>query len=356
MFQRQTPRGTVATHERLSFERSGLRTFAHVHPGFAHVHPGFAHVRRMFADVCTRPPRVCTRSPNVCRRLHTSTQGLHTASKGSLVRAHSQQGKLGSCTLPAREAWFVHTASKGSLVRAHSQQGKLGSCHRAPPVASSSPGGRWHRAPPVAVNCGTLPAIELDHQVLLLDTPVAGFLLPVSYFRFPTSGFLLPVSYFPNALRTHKRTHCERMIRSPSAAAGYHGGRHSWNTARPSSSNGGRWHRARSPSAAGYHGGRHSWNTPRPSSSRAAGGIELDHQVLLDTMVAVTRGILPGHRAPPVAVGIELDHQVLLDTTVAVTRGMLISWVPGIDVSTANPQGNCSDPRETFFTSALCIS
>jgi hypothetical protein len=40
-----------------------------------------------------------------------------------------------------------------------------------------------------------------------------------------------------------------------------------------------------------------------------AGGIELDHQVLLllDTPVAVTRGILPGHRAP----------------TVAVTRGML---------------------------------
>ena len=35
--------------------------------------------------------------------------------------------------------------------------------------------------------------IELDHQVLL-DTPVAGFLLPVSYFRFPTS-----------------RTHCERI-------------------------------------------------------------------------------------------------------------------------------------------------
>ena len=51
---------------------------------------------------------------------------------------------------------------------------------------------------------------------------------------------------------------------------------------------------------------------------------KLDHQVLLlDTMVAVTRGILPGHRAPTVAGGIELDHQVLLDTMVAVTRGML---------------------------------
>jgi hypothetical protein len=68
-----------------------------------------------------------------------------------------------------------------------------------------------------------------------------------------------------------------------------------------------------------------------------------DHQVLLlVTTVAVTRGMLPGHRAPtvaggielyrdllldtPVAVGIELDHQVLLLVTkVAVTRGRLNS-------------------------------
>jgi hypothetical protein len=47
--------------------------------------------------------------------------------------------------------------------------------------------------------------------------------------RCPTTVVLLPVSYFPNALRTHKRTHCERMIRTSLAAAGYHGGRHSWN-------------------------------------------------------------------------------------------------------------------------------
>jgi hypothetical protein len=41
--------------------------------------------------------------------------------------------------------------------------------------------------------------------------------------------------------------------------------------------------------------------------------------VLLDTMVAVTRGIHPRPRAPTVAGGIELDHQVLLllDTPVA---------------------------------------
>jgi hypothetical protein len=51
----------------------------------------------------------------------------------------------------------------------------------------------------------------------------------LSYYRFPTTVVLLPVSYFPNALRTHKRTHCERMIRTSLAAAGYHGGRHSWN-------------------------------------------------------------------------------------------------------------------------------
>ena len=47
---------------------------------------------------------------------------------------------------------------------------------------------------------------------------------------------------------------------------------------------------------------------------------KLDHQVLLlDTMVAVTRGIHPSPRAPTVAGGIELDHQVLLllDTPVA---------------------------------------
>jgi len=30
------------------------------------------------------------------------------------------------------------------------------------------------------------------HQVLLLDTPVAVVLLPLSYYRCPTSGFLLP--------------------------------------------------------------------------------------------------------------------------------------------------------------------
>ena len=77
---------------------------------------------------------------------------------------------------------------------------------------------------------------------------------------------------------------------------------------------------------------------PGHRAPTVAGGIELDHQVLLDTMVAVTRGILPGHRAPPVAVGIELDHQVLLlDTPVAVTRGMLISWVPLKGVSTDRP-------------------
>jgi hypothetical protein len=71
---------------------------------------------------------------------------------------------------------------------------------------------------------------------------------PSSYYRCPTTVVLLPVSYFPNALRTHKRTHCERMFDThlllltmvavtrgrlpgdpPSAAAGYHGGRHSWN-------------------------------------------------------------------------------------------------------------------------------
>jgi hypothetical protein len=64
---------------------------------------------------------------------------------------------------------------------------------------------------------------------------------------------------------------------------------------------------------------------PGHRAPTVAGGIELDHQVLLDTMVAVTRGMLPGHRAPPVAGGIELDHQVLLllDTPVAVTRGIL---------------------------------
>jgi len=56
---------------------------------------------------------------------------------------------------------------------------------------------------------------------------------------------------------------------------------------------------------------------------RAAGGIELSRDLLLDT---------------PVAVGIELDHQVLLlDTPVAVTRGMLISWVPLKGVSTDRP-------------------
>jgi hypothetical protein len=49
-------------------------------------------------------------------------------------------------------------------------------------------------------------------------------------------------------------------------------------------------------------------------------GIELNRDLLLDTMVAVTRGILRSHRAPTVAGGIELDHQVLL---LAVTRGML---------------------------------
>jgi len=46
---------------------------------------------------------------------------------------------------------------------------------------------RW----PSLVECSQ--AIELDHQVLLLlDTPVAVVLLPVSYYRSPTSGFLLP--------------------------------------------------------------------------------------------------------------------------------------------------------------------
>ena len=186
MFQRQTPRGTVATHERLSFERSGLRTFAHVHPGFAHVHPGFAHVRRMFADVCTRPPRVCTLPAR-------EAWFVHTPSKGSLVRAHCQQGKLGSCTLPAREAWFVHTPSKGSLVRAIELP-------------------RWHRAPPVAggIELPRWPSIVERSQPSSSITKCCCWIprWPVSYFRFPTSGFLLPVSYFrfPTS-----RTHCERI-------------------------------------------------------------------------------------------------------------------------------------------------
>ena len=124
--------------------------------------------------------------------------------------------------------------------------------------------------------------IELDHQVLL-DTPVAGFLLPVSYFRFPTS-----------------RTHCERISERIANAC----------------------------SITKCCCWIPWWPSLVECSQaielpRAAGGIELYRDLLLDT---------------PVAVGIELDHQVLLlDTPVAVTRGMLISWVPLKGVSTDRP-------------------
>ena len=175
----------------------------------------------------------------------------------------------------------------------------------------------------VAVTRGILPSqraptvaggIALDRD-LLLDTPVAVVLLPVSYFRFPNS-----------------RTHCERISERIANACSITKCC-CWIPRWPSlvgSSQANelpRWPVAshdRSPSAAaaGYPGGRHSWDPPRPSSSH--GG--------------------RWHR--------ELDHQVLLDTMVAVTRGMLISWVPGIDVSTANPNGNSSDPRETFLLDA----
>jgi hypothetical protein len=141
---------------------------------------------------------------------------LHAVGDGSLVLARCRRWKPGSCTLSAMEAWFLHAADDGSLV--------LARCRR------------W----------------KLDHQVLLLDTMVV-----------VTRG-ILPGDP-PSA-----------------AAAGDHGGRHSWDPPRPSSSHGGRRHR------------------------------ELDHKVLLDTMAAVTRGIHPSPRAPTVVGGIELDHQVLL--------------------------------------------
>ena len=52
---------------------------------------------------------------------------------------------------------------------------------------------------------------------------------------------------------------------------------------------------------------------------------KLDHQVLLlDTMVAVTRGILPGHRAPTVAVGIASS----------ITKCCWIPWWPSLVGST----------------------
>jgi hypothetical protein len=97
--------------------------------------------------------------------------------------------------------------------------------------------------------------IEIDHQVLLLlDTPVA-----------VTRGIL----------RSHRARsrfaagyHGGRHSWDPPKPSSAHGGSHSWNAPRPSSSPGGRWHRARSPSAAaGYPGGRHSRDPPRPSSS-----------------------------------------------------------------------------------------
>ena len=132
--------------------------------------------------------------------------------------SHCRRWKPGSCTLSAREAWFLHAVGDGSLVLARCRQGKL------------------------------------DHQVLL-DTMVA-----------VTRGIL----------RSHRARsrfaagyHGGRHSWDPPRPSSSHGGRHSWNAPRPLSSHGGRWHRARSPSAAaaGYHGGRHSWNAPRPSSS-----------------------------------------------------------------------------------------
>ena len=85
------------------------------------------------------------------------------------------------------------------------------------------------------------------------------------------------------------------------------------------------------------------------------GGIELYRDLLLDTMVAVTRGILPGHRAPMVTVGIELDHQVLLlDTPVTVTRGMRISWVLPATFPRAPPMGTVQTlDRLSFKRSGL---
>ena len=146
------------------------------------------------------------------------------------------------------EAWFLHAVGDGSLVLARCRRWKLD--HQVLLLDTM-----------VAVTRGILPSqraptvaggIALDRD-LLLDTPVAVVLLPVSYFRFPNS-----------------RTHCERISerianacsitkcccwiprwpslvgssqanelprwpvashdRSPSAAAaGYPGGRHSWN-------------------------------------------------------------------------------------------------------------------------------
>jgi hypothetical protein len=180
---------------------------------------------------------------------------------------------------------------------------------------------------PVAVG------IELDHQVLLLDTPVAvtrGMLISwVPLRRFdgsPPMGTVLTVdrlSFSRSGLQTFADVHpwfadvCRRLQT-------FTHGLQTFADVHPWFAHCRRWkldHQVLLDTMVAVTRGI----LPGHRAPPVAGGIELDHQVLLDTMVAVTRGMLPGHRAPTVAGGIELDHQVLLllDTPVAVTRGIL---------------------------------
>jgi hypothetical protein len=186
---------------------------------------------------------------------------VHIDGKKSLVCAHRWQEKLGVCTSMARKAWCVHIA--GPVGADHSielQPGPHG-IPRWPSLVEFSQG--IHQVlllTMVAVTRGRLPgdppSAAADHGGRHSWTTPRGSTKcccwiprwPSSYYRCPTTVVLLPVSYFPNALRTHKRTHCERMFDThlllltmvavtrgrlpgdpPSAAAGYHGGRHSWN-------------------------------------------------------------------------------------------------------------------------------
>ena len=161
------------------------------------------------------------------------------------------------------EAWFLHAADDGSLV--------LARCRR------------W----------------KLDHQVLLLDTMVAVTRGILPGHRAPTVAVGIASSitkccwipWWPSLVGS---TQALERPRWPVASSSITKCCCCWIPRWPSAS------RARSPSAAGYHGGRHSWDPPRPSSSH--GGRwhrELDHQVLLlDTPVAVTRARLNGLGSP----------------------------------------------------------
>ena len=145
---------------------------------------------------------------------------------GSMVVHHAGAGIHGCASCWPWDPWLCILLALGSIVVHHAGPGIHGCascwpwdpwlCIESRPAAPTSPGPQGIAAAgPVGV----------DHSMELQPGPLGSIegtasstgpqgIAAAGYpgGRCPTTGFLLPVSYFPNALRTHKRTHCERML------------------------------------------------------------------------------------------------------------------------------------------------